>query len=83
VKHLANFSADFICLEYVLNTFCTKILARSTNERDYLLFVHFIVSMDQRVINDLSRIRLSRRSTICLLAHPLPSVSSTGDTQED
>jgi hypothetical protein len=38
----------------------------------------------QRVLNDLYRTRLSLRRMIWLLPHlPSPSVSSTGDTQED
>ncbi len=41
---------------------------------------------DYIVLNDLWRVRLSRRRLIHLLAYslpPLPSVSSTDDTQED
>ncbi len=37
----------------------------------------------QRVLNDVKRARLSRGLMIWLLAHPLPSVSSAGDTEED
>ncbi len=40
----------------------------------------------QKVLNDLQRTRLSRLRMIWLLLRhfpPLPSVSSTGDTQED
>ncbi len=44
------------------------------------------VSVLQRVLNDLKRARLSRRCMLWLLSPPLtplPSVSSSGDTQED
>jgi hypothetical protein len=47
---------------------------------------HLLYTLAQRVLNDLQSTRLSRRLIIWLLSHPLPplpSASSTGDTQED
>ncbi len=44
------------------------------------------MKLTQRVLNDLQNTRLSRRRMIWLLPHPLPplpSLSSTGDTEKD
>ena len=57
-------------------------------EEIFLTFTNILCTVKQRVLNDLYWVRLSRGCIIWLLAHPhplppLPSVSSTGDTQED
>jgi hypothetical protein len=56
----------------------------------FLLYEYILISSDrsrQRVLNDLKRTRLSCRLIIWLKdtppSPPLPSVSSTGETQED
>jgi hypothetical protein len=62
--------------------------SQGSKKKHRKIFVEIVHdSMVGIVLKDLQRTRLSRCRKIWLLAHlpfpPLPSVSSTGDTQED
>jgi hypothetical protein len=79
---------DVIGKFYFLKKFrCVKSSQKRTKIKSVIFKLCKIWEpLQQRVMNDLKRARLPRGRLIWLLAHPLPplpSVSSTGDTQED